>query len=71
MVTNDIIYTPDEERAYNKGRQDVASKIFEEIAEILKKHDKRNGIIGNDYGDLLITDISCDIGELKKKYRGE
>lgn len=56
--------------AVKQAKQDVAREIFEEIAEILKNEDKRNGLIGNDYGDLLITDIGCGIGELKKKYIG-
>ena len=54
-----------------KSKQEVAREIFDEIAEILKKIDRRNSLIGSDYGELLICDIGCCIGELKKKYVGE
>lgn len=56
---------------YRNCENEVAKQIFEEIAEIIKKIDRRNSLIGSDYGDLLITDIGCCIGELKKKYIGE
>lgn len=53
MVVPDKIYTVDEERAYKKGCQDTAEKIFEDIEDVINN-------IG--YFDEI------DFLSLKKKY---
>ena len=56
---------------YNKGYRkasDVVEEIFAEIANIIRYHDELAGRDGSEYGELIVSDIGCALGELKKKY---
>lgn len=44
------------------------SEIFEEIAKIIQKYDKIAERDKSEYGELIVMDIGCAIGELEKKY---
>ena len=48
-----------------------ASEIFDDIAKILKHHNELVERDKSEYGELIIMDIGCAIGELKKKYSGK
>ena len=43
-------------------------EVFEEIAKIIQKYDKIAERDKSEYGELIVMDIGCAIGELKKKY---
>lgn len=61
----------DAKNLYNAGYRkasDVAREIFEEIGKILYKYDKIAERDKSEYGELIVGDIACAIGELKKKY---
>lgn len=63
MGTNDVIYTPAEERAYNRGRQDVAREMIDEFKELVELSKIAGG-----YADIVIKN---GIANLEKKYIGE
>ena len=58
-------------RCYNAGYRkasEVAREIFAEIGKILYKYDQIAERDKSEYGELIVGDIGCAIGELKKKY---
>ena len=59
----DEIYTA----GYRKASE-LAREIFEEIGKILYKYDQIAERDKSEYGELIVGDIGCAIGELKKKY---
>lgn len=86
MGASDIIYTPDEERAYNKGRQDAAMSIFDKFDKYIMYMIAFSRKQQSSYDDLNISkyteyfcngeisalwDMSNFISELKKTYKGE
>lgn len=45
-----------------------ASEIFEEIGKILRRYGEIAERDKSEYGELIVMDIVCAIGELRKKY---
>ena len=46
----------------------LINNIFEDIGKMLDYHGKLAERDGSEYGDLIVTDITCAIGALKQKY---
>ena len=56
------------DKGYEDGASEVAAEIFAEIANIIRYHDELAERDGSEYGELIVSDIGCALGELKKKY---
>ena len=57
-----------DEELERKAKQEVAREIFEEIVIILKRYESYTRNFESKIGELAVTDIGCEIAELKNKY---
>lgn len=64
MGTNDVIYSVDEEIAYNKGRQEVVDEIIQLIGEQAAEP-KHHG-----YKDVRNDELAQLTIKILKKYKG-
>ena len=71
-----VIYDISEQKLYKKLKREreewlktrVAKDIFEDIGDILQEYSEAAEKDKSEYGDLLVTDITCAIGNLRQKY---